>query len=81
MTQDEREMREAWAKYFDARAYKSEINGDKDPDHRQTWAVRAKTERECAWILRDAMSLDEAFASLKLSPSQIEWSQKVCLKP
>lgn len=62
----EREWREKWAEYFDARAAKSEANGRKYPQHADTWKNKAMGERECAMMLRDPASLDELYYALSV---------------
>lgn len=71
MEEQEREWRLRWARYFDARADKSEANarsalGGTTTVVRDEWLAKAAAERECAFLLRSKWSLEELEAKVSL---------------
>jgi hypothetical protein len=69
----ERQFRDRWAAYCDARARKSMDNARRLPHVADHWNDVAAGEQACAIMLRGSESLDDLFAALEEPPPRCRY--------
>jgi hypothetical protein len=69
----ERDFRDRWAAYCNARARKSQENARRLPHVADHWNDVAAGEQACALMLRGSESLDDLFAALEEPPPQCRY--------